>query len=282
MGSVTVGGHTLTWTERTPGDETIVFINGWTNNQAFWGPIITFLNLKKTRQVTLDLLGHFPATAPDGWYKATTAELAEVSIAAIREIGGGKPVILVGHSAGGHTALVIAHRAPELVKGVVPIAPAMWGTPGGLLGVLYQFTKRGWYGAAELMLGATRLSEQSMRLGIATSFASMSAVQRNRFLIEACRQGFESYKGLSARNAGIMLNYLAEMDARLWASEIEVPVLAIGGAVDPLIPMEKVRWLGMHLKHCEVQMYSKIGHSPHFESPFEFRRDFEGFVKKLG
>lgn len=78
---------------------------------------------------SLSLPGHFPAQFPLGFASADlTPELvARLVSTAVRQLAGGRPAILIGHSTGGFAALAVAATAPELVAGVVCISGFVQG-----------------------------------------------------------------------------------------------------------------------------------------------------------
>ncbi len=80
---------------------------------------------------------------------------------AVRQITGGAPALLVGHSTGGYTALAIAWRAPQLVKGVISLAGFVRGVWTGTLGMAQHLRVLGAPGAwlfNALITGNTRSS----------------------------------------------------------------------------------------------------------------------------
>jgi pimeloyl-ACP methyl ester carboxylesterase len=65
----------------------------------------------------IEKLGHDPARPPGTRWLHLRAELAEFAERAAERSGG--PVHLVGHSLGGFLSVLVAHKRPELVRGVV-------------------------------------------------------------------------------------------------------------------------------------------------------------------
>ncbi len=116
MAKLTVDGATLAYEERGEGSPAMVFIHGWACDRQCWGAQLAEFS-RDHRCIAVDLRGRGESDAvpPFGVGRA----LEDVA-ALVRSLGVG-PVILVGHSLGGITALAINGRYPELVLGVVTI-----------------------------------------------------------------------------------------------------------------------------------------------------------------
>ena len=94
--------------------------------------------------------GHYPARLPPDLPQSTITDawVGDTLAAAITQITGGRPAILIGHSTGGYGALAVAWRAPHLVKAVVSIAGFARGVWTGTLGLLQRHQHLGRVGDA--------------------------------------------------------------------------------------------------------------------------------------
>lgn len=88
--------------------------------------------------IMIPMLGHdarFPAAG--NWHRLAD-EIAE----SVRSRGDGRPVIGVGHSLGGMTSFMAAHRYPDLFRGLVLMDPAYIHPAGALVMGLAKLTGR--------------------------------------------------------------------------------------------------------------------------------------------
>jgi len=109
-----VNGTSIAFEQRGDGGLSFVFVHGWACDRTFWQPQFDDLS-RDHRCLAIDMrgCGGSPAYGP---YDTTTQ--ADDVAAIIRTLGLG-PSIIVGHSLGGLTALLINDRHPDVVLGIV-------------------------------------------------------------------------------------------------------------------------------------------------------------------
>lgn len=102
----------------------LVFLPGITCSMAHWGPVSDLLK-SEFRCVRIDPPGHGASEGPGADVFGQTAAINEV----VGHLGLGRPM-MVGHSAGGVTALVYAllHPAAGVVVVDQPLDVAEWGS----------------------------------------------------------------------------------------------------------------------------------------------------------
>lgn len=109
----------LAYAESGSGSPAIVFIHGWQAEGAVWASVVEALG-PSARLVSVDLRGSGESRTAAGPYNLEryAADLRELI-----EARGLAPAVLVGHSMGATVALRLAVDAPQLVRGLVLIAP---------------------------------------------------------------------------------------------------------------------------------------------------------------
>jgi pimeloyl-ACP methyl ester carboxylesterase len=113
------GGVRLRYLVGGTGDP-VVLVHGLGGAATNWVELIPEL-VERYRVLVLDLPGHGDSgRLPRG---AGVTDFA-VAVAAVIEHEHASPALVFGHSFGGHTALRLAHRRPELVRGLLLAAPA--------------------------------------------------------------------------------------------------------------------------------------------------------------
>lgn len=115
-----VGRHRIHWVQAGAGDETVVLLHGLSGSSRWWQRNIPALAGSR-RVMVPDVIGFGHSRAPGRL--PPMPELAESFAEWIASLGAG-PVHLVGHSMGGHLAIHLAARRPELVRRLVLVDAA--------------------------------------------------------------------------------------------------------------------------------------------------------------
>lgn len=113
----------LAWRQFAPsGEETAVFLHGFTRSSVSWEPVIR--RLSGVRAIGVDLMGHGNAPVPeyDAHPDAYGLDHASDELRAIIERLGLGKVHLVGYSLGGRTALHFASRNAGLLRSLALIS----------------------------------------------------------------------------------------------------------------------------------------------------------------
>src|SRR5690348_5298886 len=105
MTTLKLGEQTLDYTEHSTNGVPIIFIHGITHNQYNWLDFPQqFTSLG--RVITLSLPGHFPSRFPSKFWQGTLTDswVGDTMAAALEQLTGGEPAILIGHSTGGYAS----------------------------------------------------------------------------------------------------------------------------------------------------------------------------------
>ncbi|MBX0327341.1 alpha/beta hydrolase [Oscillochloris sp. ZM17-4] len=279
MRNITYRGHTLTWEEHSQGDHTLIFIHGYSANRTIWTREVARM-AGHGRCVTLDLPGHYPASAPPGYRALCQDDLLDLEINAIREIAGGGRVTMVGHSTGGMVALAAAAMLPEVVSRVIAISPVVWGPLAGFLG-LYQRQMRipGGYPLYWLNYRLTQLLPGYLRWGIGQFYSGdPAAYARNPVAAAAMPTWYPDYRRSQIGNFATLLGALAGCDIRPLAAQVACPSLVVAGARDPVVPIAQSRWLAQHLPRATLLEIPTSGHLPHWEAAEQVDAAVDGWL----
>ena len=107
-----------------PGPAQILMIHGLTGHGRRWHTLAE-QHLTEFTVLAPDLIGH----GRSSWSAPWTLDANVAALASLIEAEASRPVVVVGHSFGGATALHLAAACPDLVSGLVLLDPAI-GLPG--------------------------------------------------------------------------------------------------------------------------------------------------------
>lgn len=100
------------------GEPTLVFVHGWSCDSRYWRAQVPCFS-EKHSLVLVDLAGHGHSGSDRSRY--TMKSFGEDVQAVVEKVAGETPVILVGHSMGGHVIAEAARLMPERVIGLVGV-----------------------------------------------------------------------------------------------------------------------------------------------------------------
>lgn len=280
-----------------PGDDRppLVLVHGLDGSAANWWDVAPALAADH-RVVAPDLPGF--GRTPLRWRRRSVIAHADLVVEVARrtvDASPQRPVVLVGNSMGGPVVLAAAARHPELVAGVVLVAPALprrgtsridaswlpvvlpirlpvlpWLEPLRRHGLEPERRVR-----ALLDLCYARPSDGRLRAReSAAAFAEMVAVAEQRGTLDHAR----GWAG-AARS---LFTWLCRRGAfHDLADRVAAPVLVLEGGADPIIPTDHVdaacerhpTWRRVTLPH--------VGHVPQLEDPDAFVANLGAFTADL-
>jgi pimeloyl-ACP methyl ester carboxylesterase len=271
MTTLIVCNQTLDYTRHTDGDLPLIFIHGIASSQHTW---LDFpLRFAKYGSViTLSLPGHYPACFPEGMQQGTLTDswLGDVVGEAIQQITGGVPALLVGHSAGGYTALAAAWRAPQLVKGVISLGGFARGVATGTLGMAQRLHVLGAPGTwlfNALIMGNTR-SSALVDLGWQRCFYNKAVFRACAAYHAARTQIYHDLRRMDARSLRFwfyQMHTVSNLVPHL--PRITAPVLAIAGKHDSTVPAEQAMVIGERVPHGTTVLLDGLDHAQYMEQP---------------
>ena len=170
--------------------------------------------------------------------------------------------VLVGQSMGGRTALGVAVRHPERVRGIV-----LSCTAGGLL-----------IPAVE----ETQAARQNIPRGIEAPTAALAPAYRDRE--PAMTFLYEQLRAMSPPQGPLFRESLSRLDGGVTPADLTayaVPTLVISGEHDPLYPHSVLKAVAAAIPGATLTHMPGAGHSPYWEMPEAFNQLVRGFVTGL-
>ena len=215
------------------------------------------------RAVTMDVRGHGESSM--GWQDYSVAGVGCDILALIRQLNAG-PAVVIGNSMGAGAAVWAAVEAPEWVRALVLVGPAVRGQPSGLFRLLMgALFLRPWGASAWLRYYRTLFPSRTP----ADWSAYAAGLQHNLAQpgrLEALRQMLFSSKAAS--------------EARLM--QVSQPALVLMGSQDADFkpPEREAQWVAAQVKGT-CQMIEGAGHYPFSEMPELTGPKMIDFLKSL-
>jgi pimeloyl-ACP methyl ester carboxylesterase len=276
---VPVGEHVVHVVERGPTDApALVLIHGASGNNRDLDELLGRRLAERHRVILVDRPGHGASTRPDDLASAAPDAQARTILAALRAIGVERGVV-VGHSFGTAVAIALALEAPELVRGLVLVAPATHPWGGGGVSWHNRFvsgTPLGW--AFSWIL--------PYPIGTLTMDGILPAVFRPDPVPENYAERIGARLVLrpaafraNARDVSQLLDHVTRLSPRY--REIATPTLVVAGAHDPIVRNDiHVTGLLRDLPHARAVTLD-TGHMPHWSAPERLAAEIEGFAGGL-
>jgi pimeloyl-ACP methyl ester carboxylesterase len=247
----------------------LILLHGGNCSLESWDAVADRLQ-GKARIISLDLPGHGltgPTRTRDYSPHAMTSFLDQF----IGEMHIDQPVMLAGHSMGGHVAWRYALSYPQQVSKLVLVAPGGLANPTGIPGVGMRFSATE-EGRAAMRAGASR---ERMEAGLRNMFTNQDAITPelvDRNWTMASRSG--ALEATMSRFQAPMFEPAAI--ARL--GEITQPTLAIWGAQDNVFALKVADTL-QAMPRCRLVALDGCGHFPQEEQPERVADQMASFLR---
>ncbi len=257
------------------GDKTIIFIHGLGSYLPAWNKNIEKLK-SDYRCIAIDLPGYGksskqPHSGKMSFYASVIRELA-------KELQLTK-VTLAGHSMGGQISMVAAMNYPDLVEGIILVAPAGFE----------RFTEgqKQWFRNVMTLEGVKNTSAEDIQTNLAVNFYNMPAdaefMITDRIAMRSASD-FDHYCYAVVQSVNGMVDEPV-IDA---LDKINIPTLIIFGENDNLIPnrflnpgrTRKIAEIGHRgIKGSSLLMVKKAGHFVQYEKYREVNQAIRDFLK---
>jgi pimeloyl-ACP methyl ester carboxylesterase/CRP-like cAMP-binding protein len=218
--------------------------------------------------IAVDLPGY--GKSPPLEEETTIPAYAELLVDLIEEVCDG-PVVLVGHSMGGMTSLIIAQRYPMLVERMVLISPTITGRLSSMINMLISpinMIERFFLGqflVSAMEKAYVGLTDRLMRPVSFADRTGITELEYHRLRADARRPG-------QGRVRAECFFAMRESDLSGTFDKVEAPALVIWGTEDNTVPLRDAGVVADEWPAADLRFIPKAGHWPHFEAPDTTRR----------
>ena len=235
-------------------DEVILLLHGTGRSIADWQEGLAQRLARSHRVVGIDYYGHGSSDRAHG-LRYGIALWAEQALDVIDALGIER-VSVVGHSAGGCVAAILAADHPERVDRAVFIGHGLAMDPVQVVPLVP--------GLGEI------------RLALTTIFSDVFSAEHRRRLETAY-----SIRGTRAALLTFLRRQYTVDGLRLLTGtyeDIRRPVLQVHGSEDASIPITAAEKLGRRIERARFATFEGVGHDVHIEAPDRLADEIEAFV----
>ncbi|MEV4352125.1 alpha/beta hydrolase [Actinoplanes sp. NPDC049596] len=257
---LTIDGGTIAY-DVTGEGPLVVLAPGIGNSRSAYRFVAPRLIEAGYRVATVDLRGAGESSAQ--WPSYSRTDIAGDLIAVIRHLGG--PAVLVGHSISGGAATIAAAQAPDLISGVVELAPFTRAQSFKLGDLTHSAYRKGTLKMAGTMMG--RLSSWTGYLDLAYPGRKPADWSADLAATEAMLREPGRMKALQK------MTQTSPADAGAQLGNVRCPVLIVEGTLDPdwADPRAEGEAIvtAMPAGLARLEMIEGAGHYPHAQFPDE-------------
>jgi len=266
----------LAYIDEGTGSETIIFIHGLGSYLPAWKKNVEELR-KSYRCIAIDLPGYGKSSKLP--HDGSMTYYADIVNLFVKKLDLGQ-VYLAGHSMGGQIAMVTALYYPEIVKGLVLVAPAGFES----------FTKgqRQWFRNVMTLDGVMKTTVEDIHNNLVYNFYTKpddADFMINDRISMRTASDFQAYCYAVVQS----VNGMVDETVLPHLEKITQPTLIIFGENDNLIPnrflnpgfTKKIAEAGhAKIQNSRLVMLPKTGHFAQFENPDGFNKAVKEFMKE--
>jgi len=282
-----VDGQELVALEYNPdrGGVPVIYIHGIASSVLFWenGTQLTPI-LNERHWFSLSLPGHWPAHFGANFAESdlTAERITAWLAAAIRQMVGDQPVMLVGHSTGGFAVLALAAQNPGLATAVISLSGFVQGRWGGILRPLQLLARGGLIGRALFKFNMTL---SSLTPAIYHQVSGLYASDRRAYfaypgLREATTRLQAAARQLDLKGLAAYFSRMPDVDIQSWLPRISVPVLALTGDADRIVPPQQARQIAAGVPGATRVELPGAGHMPFVERPEAYGAVMQDWLRR--
>jgi len=261
---IEIGELKLNYWEVGKGQETLLFIHGFTGNIEEW--YLQILEFEKTHKIlAVDLRGHGKSEIKGD--KLTITDISN-DINQFLEKKGYSKVILVGHSMGGMIALHFALRFPDKVRKLVLISTTAGGSHRKISDSQIEFIK------------STTVDKLIDMMSKVASIPLHKIKPERREFYKKLQYWSKKRRGegISNNTFIIYLKATSDFDVRNRIHEIKMPTLIVCGDKDNLVKRQNSKLMDERIPNSKMIIFHECGHAPQREYFVEFNKKLKEFL----
>lgn len=268
-------GYEIAYTDEGQGSTTIIFIHGLGSYSQAWIKNVEALK-SEYRCISIDLPGYGksskqPHSGQMTFYAGIVNEL-------VKELNLGK-VVLAGHSMGGQISITTSLIYPDIVKGLVLVAPAGFER--------FHKGQKQWFRDVMTVDGVRLTTTEAIQNNLSSNFYRLPA---DADFMVTDRISMRSADDFLAYCYAVVQSVSGMVDEPVidYLQDISVPTLILFGENDNLIPnrflnpgptVDIAKYGASKIKVSKLVMVPKCGHFMMFEKPEVFNKEVKEFFK---
>jgi 3-oxoadipate enol-lactonase len=243
----------------------LLLIHGYPLNRRMWQPQLEGL-ADVARVIAPDLRGHGESQAMSGPYPMDL--LAGDVNALLDVLNIHQPLVLCGLSMGGYVAMAFCRQYASRLKGLILTATRT--APDSSEGKERRDAAAGLArqeGVAAIV--ETMLPRMMSPVTYQNKLALVGTVKE--IMLETSLPGV----------MGDLMGMKERPDSTPSLAEIDLPVLILHGADDPLVPLQEAQAMQVALRNAQLEVLPEAGHLPNLEQPEKFNQAVRRFLASL-
>ena len=285
-------GTPIAYTHRNPTGPRvpILFANGWSCSDAYWGRLLPQLEAAGHPCLVPDTRGHglsgLPRSPGRGARNLSIDDVSMVRIArdlvTVLDDAGIDQALVVGHSMGVQTSLEVYRQIPDRVLGLVLIA----GTAGNPAKTFYGTS------LGDVVFPLVAAAVRAFPEILAPAWATIGPASVGHFAArlakaagpKATREDLHPYllhlKSVDPAVVVLMAGAMRDHDATDLLPHISVPVLVAAAGADPFTPARCSEALHHQIPGSELVAFADAGHTLPVEEPEALGAAIDDFVNR--
>lgn len=260
---------------RIDAEHTLVFVHGFGTDQSAWHGLVDWF-AADFRLVLLDSVGAGQSD-PEAFVQHQYLNLqayAEDLLAVCSAVGGeGRPLTLVGHSAGAMACVLAAIQQPERFDRLV------------LIGASPRYLNDGRYQGGFTQEDLSQVYSQVLGDydGWVERFAPRTMANPDRPAL--ARRFADTLRTIPANRVLTVLCSILQSDHRPDLARLSVPTLLIQSQDDVFVPLAVAEFMHRQISHSQLKIIAATGHLPHVSAPAQVAaamREFLGETLEAG
>lgn len=252
------------------GEPAVVFIHGVLASVNCWRDWVPPALREGRAWYALSLPAHHPSTVPADFHASQVDApwFFRVMSGALRALVADRPVIVVGHSTGGFSALNLAIQGMPNLVGIVSVAGFHQGKWGSVEGQLLWLASLGRW--AKYPFVANLLVARHSPF-VQRQFSSLLVHDRQAFFANPLSRRFLDNIGPNTRAqdpAALfeLFNGISRLEIRHELGRIAIPCYLLVGSHDAVVPASQSQVIADNVPGAKVVEFPKVGHLPFIES----------------